>query len=461
VAPVRGQRLRAEYHQRTLPRNLRLLGAGPVNDRGRQQMNDRSGIPFSVSRRRAIVYGAGEAGRAIAHLVDHDPSTNIELVGFLDDDPSKAGSHVAGRTVFGGLDRLGDAAAATGAGQLIIAMGSAPGDTIRFAFAAGRELGLDVRTVPNLRPLRAEDLRPAMIRPIRFEDLVPRRVTDVDPDRLAAYLRGASVILTGGAGSIGRELARQILAIRPTRLTIVDHHEEGLWATEQELQLIRSPSGATSVRLRLADVRSPEAIDVIFSAAAPDVVFHAAALKHVPIVEENPSEGVLTNVIGTRNILRACEAVAVPRFVLVSTDKAVNPVGVMGGTKRLAELMTIASAQRTGRAHVAVRFGNVLGSSGSVVPTFLAQIEARQPITVTDPDATRYFMTISEAVTLLLEAGALASSGGIYVLDMGEPIRIVDLARDLIRLAGIDPNDVPITITGLRPGERLPRNPLL
>jgi FlaA1/EpsC-like NDP-sugar epimerase len=412
-------------------------------------------MPVPVTTRRTIVYGAGEAGSAIADLADRDPSTNLEVLGFIDDDATKAGRRVAGRVVFGGLDTLPDAVSTTGAGQLLIAMGSASAETIRSAFAAGRELGLAVRTVPNLRPLRVEDLRPAMIRPVRLEDLLPRRVALPDVDELAAYLRGASVLITGGAGSIGQELARQIIAMRPGRLTILDQHEEGLWAIDRELQLLRSPITAVSLNMRLADIRSSDAVHAVFRAAAPDVVFHAAALKHVPIVEMHPSEGVLTNVIGTRNVLRASETLGIPRFVLISTDKAVDPVGVMGVTKRLAELLTIATAQRTGGAYVAVRFGNVLGSSGSVVPTFLSQIEGREPITITHPEATRYFMTISEAITLILEAGAHAASGAIYILDMGEQIRIVDLARDLIQLAGIDPDDVPLVFTGLRPGERI------
>src|SRR6185436_5445356 len=206
---------------------------------------------------------------------------------------------------------------------------------------------------------------------------------------------------------------------------------------------------------RLVDVRSPEAIEAVIAQARPDVVFHAAALKHVPIVELQPSEGVMTNVVGTLNTLRACELAGVPRFVLISTDKAVDPIGAMGLTKRLAEHLTVAAAERTGRPYVAVRFGNVLGSSGSVVPTFQRQLAEGRPLTVTHPDVTRFFMTIGEAVSLILEAAANPSSGEIYVLDMGAPIRIVDLARDLVSLSGLDPDSVPIMYTGLRAGERL------
>ena len=400
------------------------------------------------------MYGAGEAGAAVARLADRDPTANVAVVGFIDDDPAKTGKQLEGRPILGGLETLASAVDHLGVEQLLVAMGAAPPATIGSAFDAARALGLDVRTVPNLRRLEAGDLRPAMIQPIQLDDLLPRRVAEPDAESLAAHVRGASVLITGGAGSIGRELGRQVLALQPARLTIVDHHEEGIWATGRELTDLR-PSGRVALDVRLADVRAPQAVLAAFGAARPDVVFHAAALKHVPIVEDHPSEGALTNVGGTRNVLSACEELDVARFVLISTDKAVNPTGAMGQTKRLAELLTLASAERVGRPYVAVRFGNVLGSSGSVVPTFLSQLERRAPITITDPEATRFFMTVSEAVGLILQAGAIATRGEVFVLDMGEPIRITELAGMLVRLAGFDPNDVPIRYTGLRPGERL------
>jgi len=402
-----------------------------------------------------IVYGAGEAGEAVVRLADREAEAYVEIVGFIDDDPLKAGSRVLNRQVYGDLSTLARAVRENGAEQLLIAIANPSPNTVRDAFEAGHAQRIRVRIVPNLRPLRAEDLRPAMIRPLQLQDLLPRRSIEVDIETTAAYVSGASVLVTGGAGSIGSELARQILAMRPRRLTILDQHEEGLWAADDELRQLRSSDAEVVVENRLADVRSAEALSQSLKRAAPKVVFHAAALKHVPIVEEHPSEGVLTNVIGTRNVLRACESAGVDRFVLISTDKAVDPVGVMGATKRIAELLTLATARRTGRPYVAVRFGNVLGSSGSVIRTFQQQVERGEPLTITDPQASRYFMTIGEAVALILEAGATAEGGEVYILDMGEPVLIVDLARDLIRLYGLDPDSVPIKYTGLRSGERL------
>jgi O-antigen biosynthesis protein WbqV len=238
-------------------------------------------------------------------------------------------------------------------------------------------------------------------------------------------------------------------------LTIVDHHEWALWNVERDVAAQLRESDGAHVVAALADVRSPEALRAVLRLAQPDVVFHAAALKHVPYVEAFPAEGVLTNVLGTRNILRACEAMEVPHFVLISTDKAVEPVSVMGSTKRLAEQLTVASGHRTGRAYTAVRFGNVLGSSGSIVPLLQRQLDDGLPLTITEPSATRYFMTIGEAVSLILEAGADPAAGDVYVLDMGDRVRIMDLARDLVRLNGLDPDAIRFTVTGLRPGERL------
>ncbi len=260
--------------------------------------------------------------------------------------------------------------------------------------------------------------------------------------------------MTGGGGSIGAELARQILAFGPRRVTIIDHSEVAIWAIEQELHERAAAAGQQLVTT-LADIRSQAALDHIFREAEPDVVFHAAALKHVPMCEQHPAEAALTNVVGTRNVLRAAAASGVQRLVLISTDKAVKPVSVMGATKRIAELLALQSAARTGRHCLAVRFGNVLGSSGSVVPVFQRQLEHGLPITITHPDATRYFMTIPEAVSLILEAGGDDATAGIFVLDMGDPVRITDLASDVIRLSGADPETVPIHYIGLRPGERL------
>jgi FlaA1/EpsC-like NDP-sugar epimerase len=309
--------------------------------------------------------------------------------------------------------------------------------------------------VPTLPDLLTGRYQVAGIRSVSVEDLLRRAPVNIDTAAIAASINGASVLVTGGGGSIGGELVRQILTLGPRVLTIVEYHEWTLWNIERDVAARRRGSEGSHVVASLADVRSTAALDAVLRRAKPDVVFHAAALKHVPYVEMFPAEGILTNVVGTRNVLRACEQHGVSRFVLISTDKAVEPVSVMGASKRLAEQLTVLAGRGSGRAYAAVRFGNVLGSSGSVVPLLQRQLDDGLPLTITQPDATRYFMTIAEAVSLILEAGSNPAPGDIYVLDMGEPVRIIDLARDLVRLNRIDPDTVNFTVTGLRPGERL------
>ena len=432
--------------------NLALVGGGRFLLRASlDRKSGGSGIEPAVL---TLIYGAGEAGATLARLAERDPAARIRVVGFLDDDTRKRDSRMLGHRVFGSLDQLESAASRTGAEQLLIAMPSAPGTSIRRALEAGQTLGLDVRTVPPLRELVSGQALLSKVRPVRVDDLLRRQPVEIDMNALAGALNGKSVLVTGGGGSIGSELVRQI---RPGRAnsTIADNHEWALWAVERQTsETGRSIDGAR-LEGTLVDIRSAAAVDALVRRAKPDIVFHAAALKHVPLVERFPLEGIHTNILGTHNVLRACELAGVPRFVLISTDKAVDPVSVMGATKRMAELLTLAAARRTGLTYSAVRFGNVLGSSGSVVPLFERQLQAGQPLTITHPDATRYFMTISEAVSLILEAAATSEKGEIYVLDMGEPVRIVDLARDLVRLAGIDPDTIEYDYIGLRPGERL------
>jgi FlaA1/EpsC-like NDP-sugar epimerase len=402
-----------------------------------------------------LVYGAGEAGAFVGRLAARGALAGVRLVGYLDDDRRKQGSRLLGHRVLGDLTQLDHAVNRTGATQLLIAIPSGPGNPVRRAVTAAQELGLVVKTVPPLRDLMTGRSRISGIRSVSVEDLLRRQPVAIDTDAISAAINGASVLVTGGGGSIGGELVRQILTLGPRVLTILDHHEWTLWNVERDIAARRMESEGAHTVAALADVRSRSALDAVMRRAKPDIVFHAAALKHVPYVELFPSEGVLTNVIGTRNVLHSCEQAGVKRFVLISTDKAVEPVSVMGATKRLAEQLTVAAAHRSGRAYAAVRFGNVLGSSGSVVPLLQRQLDDGLPLTITQPGATRYFMTIAEAVSLILEAAVDPSPGDIYVLDMGEPIRIIDLARDLVRLNGLDPDSASFTVTGLRPGERL------
>lgn len=403
---------------------------------------------------RTLIYGAGEAGASIARNSARDPLLGIHVVGFVDDNARKHGSQLLGQRVHGALDDLPAIVERTGARQLLIAMPSRSGPPLRRAVVAGRLLGLEVKTIPPIRDLLTGRIQLARPRNISVEDLLRREPVQLDSEAIAGYLNGASVLITGGGGSIGSEFVRQILRFGPRVLTVVDYQEAALWNVERDAAPVLAKSG---VRLNpvLADVRSASDIAAILGRAKPDVVFHAAALKHLPYVEMYPSQGVLTNVFGTRNVLEACEATRVPRFVLISTDKAVEPSSVMGFTKRIAELLTVEVGHRTGLAYSAVRFGNVLGSSGSLVPLLERQLEDGVPLTITEPDATRYFMTLGEAVTLILEAGAAAEPGEVYVLDMGQPVRIGDLVQDVLRLRGIEDGEVEIKVVGLRPGEKL------
>jgi FlaA1/EpsC-like NDP-sugar epimerase len=438
---------------------LALVGGGRFALRvGLERQGRSGGTDEDRGLVRTLVYGAGEVGATVARVAARDADAKLSIVGFLDDNPAKRGSRFMGKVVFGDLEVLDRMVVKTRAEQLLIAMPRASGHVVRRIFEAARERGLSVRVVPPPRGLVTGDVDVWNSRSITVEDLLRREPVAIDLDAVTGYLNGASVLVTGGGGSIGSELVRQILALGPRMLTVLDNHEEALWEIERELDSAILAQAGIRLRTVLADVRSLAAMDSIMRDVQPDVVFHAAALKHVPLVEVHPSEGVMTNVVGTYNTLIACQRSKVPRFVLISTDKAVDPVGVMGTTKRMAEHLTVAAAERTGQPYVVVRFGNVLGSSGSVIPTFQRQLAKGGPLTITHPDVTRYFMTISEAVSLILEAASSPRSGEIYVLDMGEPVRIVDLANDLIRLSGLDPERVPIVFTGLRAGERLHEN---
>ena len=434
--------------------SLSLIGGGRFALRWALENAGRSGSTDEESSHPALVYGAGEAGAEVVRLSGRDPGMRVRVVGILDDDPEKAGSRLNGIRIYGGLDDLPSAIRSTHAQELIIAMPSSTGSVVRRAVDAGRALGLRVRVVPHFHEILGQHDRVTGIRPVSLEDLLRREPVRVDVEELADYLNGATILVTGGGGSIGSELARQILTLGPRRLIVSDNNEAALWRIERELVERHSPAGP-GVSALLCDVRDEMSVKRLVEAVEPDVIFHAAALKHVPICELQPAEAVLTNLLGTKHMLDAATDAGVSRFVTISTDKAVQPVSVMGATKRLAEILTLEAGRRTGRPHIAVRFGNVLGSSGSVVPIFERQLQQGLPITITHPDATRYFMTIPEAVSLILQAGASETMGDVFILDMGNPVRIVDLAEDMIRLSGLDPARIEIVYTGLRPGERL------
>jgi FlaA1/EpsC-like NDP-sugar epimerase len=404
----------------------------------------------------ALLFGAGREGVVIARSALSDRRAKVLPVGFLDADPSGWGKTIAGLNVFGGLRALDEAIRRTGARMLLITMSNAPGSAVRQIMAAAQAAGLDVRRVPAVHELLDGSLDTSRIRRIRVEDLLTREQVTTHAPGVDAIIRDQVVMVTGAGGSIGSELARQIYALQPRSLVLVDRAESPLYMIERELDLKKmADASSTEISVHMANVVSRRDISRLIRTTQPSVIFHAAACKHVPMMEEHPSESVHVNVAGTQSVLDAAVDAGVERFVLVSTDKAVEPSSVMGATKRLAEWLVAEAAIRTAKPYVAVRFGNVLGSAGSVLPVFERQLERGEPLTVTHADMTRYFMTIQEAGWLILDAAAIGNAGDLFVLDMGEPVRIIDMARDLVRLAGRDPDEVEIVFTGLRPGEKL------
>ena len=410
----------------------------------------------TTTRVPALLYGAGRAGATIARSAMREPKAGVQPVGFLDDDLRRKGQSIAGVPVLGNLNDLSKAMAATGAKMLLITMPRASGPVIRHVMEAGVAAGLEVRTIPPFLDLIDGTIDAFRVRRVRVEDLLGRTVASDHADGVDELIRDKVVMITGAGGSIGSELARQVHALRPRELVLVDRAESPLYTIERDLD-VRGLQlrGGGRITTFLGNVASRAVMARLVANAQPDVIFHAAAYKHVPMMESYPSEGVQVNVGGTRSMLDAAIAAGVPRFVLVSTDKAVEPSSVMGATKRVAEALVSAAAAETGRPYVSVRFGNVLGSAGSVVPIFQHQLEHGEPLTVTHEDMTRYFMTIPEAAWLILDAASIGRAGDLFVLDMGQPVKIMDLARDLIRLSGRPEGGVPIQITGLRPGEKL------
>jgi len=439
-------------------------------------------------RKRVLIVGAGDAGSLLMREFESQAHLGVQVVGFVDDDPSKIGRSLNGVRVLGPRKQIPELVQRLAVERIIIAMPSAGADVIRETVNICRRTGADLKILPPVGELVAGQVRAQDVREVRIEDLLRRKPVETDLTAISGYLRGKRVLVTGAGGSIGSELCRQVCAFAPELLILLDHSENNVFEINAELRE-RFPN----VKLvpLLADIRNRSKIDYIFDRYRPHVVFHAAAHKHVPLMEAHPDEAIANNVLGTRNVAEAAARYGAERFVMVSTDKAVNPGNVMGATKRLAELIVQAmqamqeedafreaaagqevaagakNAWRDGargngfKAHgrtrfVSVRFGNVLGSRGSVIPLFRKQIERGGPVTVTHPEMTRYFMTIPEAVQLILQAAAMGEGGEVFVLDMGEPVRIADLARDLIRLSGYEPDkDIQIVYTGIRPGEKL------
>lgn len=404
--------------------------------------------------RRALIVGAGEAGEQLVRSLKRDEKVGFWPIGFLDDDPRKQGLSIHGVPVLGQRSQLPELIQSKNVDTVIIAMPSAPSRAIRETVELARRGGAkEIKVIPFLSELYTGEVRVSDVREVRPEDILPREPASVDLGAVERFLSGKKVLVTGAAGSIGSELCRQILRFSPAQLLAVDFDETGLFNLEMELTKL-FPKG--NIQVIVADIRDRSRMSSIFHRKSPQVVFHAAAYKHVPMMEDHPEEAAKTNIFGTQVVAEeACRGWA-EAFVLISTDKAVNPISVMGMSKRVAEMVTLALGEGTSTRCMAVRFGNVLGSRGSVIPIFLEQIRHGGPVTVTHPEMERYFMTTSEAVLLVLQAAEMGEGGEVFVLDMGKPVKILDIAKELIRFHGLEPDkDIPIVFTGIRPGEKL------
>lgn len=403
---------------------------------------------------RILIMGAGSAGSMMIRELRENPQLNMEVVGFVDDDPLKLDVRIHGVPVLGSHHEIPRLVMEHNITQVIIAMPTAPGKTIRKIVELCERVGVQTKSMPGIYELLDGKVHVNQLRDVQIEDLLRRKPVRTDIAAVASLLKGRRVLVTGGGGSIGSELCRQVLRCEPAELIILGHGENSVFVIENELRKLL-PAG-TKLSSVIADIRFAERIQAVFERFNPEIVFHAAAHKHVPLMEANPAEAITNNVLGTRNLLNAALLTDVQHFVMISTDKAVNPTSVMGASKRVAELLVHQAARRSGRPFVAVRFGNVLGSRGSVVLTFKQQIAAGGPVTVTHPDMVRFFMTIPEAVQLVLQAATIGKGGEVFTLDMGEPVKIVDLARDMIELSGLEVGrDIDIVFNGMRPGEKL------
>ena len=462
VSPVHGFRLPRSVAAVDLLITLAFVTGSRLLSR---TLIERPGPSVVARGKEVVVVGAGDAGRLIVQEMQRSRMLAYTPIGFVDDDPRKQHSRIMGVRVLGGLDDLPRVLREQRPDELLIAMPSASGDVRRRIVGAAQQAKVTVKTLPSLHELISGDLDLAgQIRPVQVEDVLGREQVEVDFREVASYLEGQTVLVTGAGGSIGSELCRQIARIRPTRLILVDNAEGALFEIEQELK----ERDFTAAVPQLVDVKDRAVMKrEVFEKYRPTVVFHAAAYKHVAMLETHPLASVRNNVVGTRVCAELSAEFGVERFVLISTDKAVNPKTVMGQSKALCEWVVESLGHRrdVSTRFVAVRFGNVLNSSGSVIPIFRKQIERGGPVTVTHPEMTRYFMTIPEAVSLVVQAGAIGGRGQVFVLDMGDPVKIIDLAQNMIRLSGKTPRlpdeavtsrrDIPIRFIGSRPGEKI------
>jgi len=403
--------------------------------------------------KRILVVGAGDAGAMVIKEMLLHPELNSIPVAIIDDDKSKLGKKINGVPILGNSGNIADIAYRKKIDEIIIAIPSASKKEINDIYGECSKTDCKIKILPSVSQLIDESVTIQKIRDVNIEDLLGRDPVNLDIEEISSYLAGRVILVTGGGGSIGSELCRQVASYRPEQLIILDNYENNAFDIQNEL-VFRYPD--LNLVTLIANIREKHRMDSIFEQYRPDVVFHAAAHKHVPLMEANPTEAIKNNVFGTLNVVECADKSGVKKFVLISTDKAVNPTNIMGATKRIAEMIVQAVNRHSKTEFVAVRFGNVLASNGSVIPLFKRQIEQGGPVTVTHPEVTRFFMTIPEAAQLVIQAGAMGKGGEIFVLDMGQPVKIYDLARNLIKLSGFEPDeDIKIEFTGLRPGEKL------
>ncbi|MDU3819598.1 MAG: nucleoside-diphosphate sugar epimerase/dehydratase [Veillonella sp.] len=399
-----------------------------------------------------LIIGAGDAGATIAREIERYHKRSRKVIGFIDDDESKFNRLMGGVRILGNRHDIPSIVKENKVKEIIIAMPSVTRNEIRNIMEICSPLKCKVNTLPGMYQLLDDEVLVSHLHPVSIEDLLERDEVRLDMDVVEHYIRDKVVLVTGAGGSIGSEICRQIMRVGPKQLLLLGHGENSIYLINQELKNIYKDGPIIPI---IADIRDKQQLDQIFTQYNPQVVFHAAAHKHVPLMEIQPMAAVLNNIYGTRNVADVAGRHGVERFVMISTDKAVNPTSVMGATKRVAEKVIISMNDTYDTKYITVRFGNVLGSRGSVIPLFKKQIETGGPVTVTDPEMTRYFMTIPEASQLVLQAGAMGKGGEVFLLDMGEPVKIIDLARNMIRLSGLEPDkDIHIKITGLRPGEK-------
>lgn len=417
----------------------RIASSTPVDDKER--------------KKNIVIYGAGDCGTLIAKEIMNTHPSEMKIVGFIDDNLHKYKLHVLGKPVLGDRHKIAQIASKHNIQEIIIAIPSATKAEVSEIVNVCKVTGAKLRMIPSLNDFVTGNVSLNKLRDVSVEDLLGREPISIDLDGIMGFVQNKVVLVTGAGGSIGSELCRQISAFHPEKLLLLGHGENSIYNIEMEL---RSSFPQVQLVTIIADIQDRTRMDDVFRGFAPHVVFHAAAHKHVPLMERNPSEAVKNNVLGTKNIADCADKYQVERFVLISSDKAVNPTSIMGATKRIAEIYIQSMDARSRTKFVTVRFGNVLGSRGSVIPLFKRQIAEGGPVTVTHPDMVRYFMTIPEAVQLVLQAGSFANGGEIFVLDMGDPVRILTLAEDLIRLSGFEPyEEIKVAFSGIREGEKL------